>query len=584
MRGILNFFDVTAASAFDVKPEAALAYFKGKGLRSTFDRADIIASEHDTAFTVSKMMDIDLLKDVKDSLDVALSEGVPFNEWSDQLRPLLEAKGWWGRKAVLDPVTGMPIVTQLGSPGRLKTIFRTNLQSAYAAGQWVKIMDQAKDAPYLMYDAVDDYRTRDAHRALDNKVLPVTDKFWRTHYPPLGYNCRCGTIQLSGDDLEEMGLTVDKSPRIKNEDWTNPRTGKVERVPVGVDPGFNHNPGMAREQYIRQLLNEKVRALPDDIRPAAEIGVRATAAEALAAKAMKFDQGTPAGQWHGASWEAAPEWLQPVLLSEQAVELQMSKGGAWARAGKVINMSASYAKDSFYAQDVWRHEFGHILDVRIGAGAYISGSKPFTEAMQADAKDLTKRLNIGIAQSTKAKRAAYVDSYIGINNKMADIPSASERRTYLEDAAKAIDIDLGELISTIRLNSDALNDGISGDMRLGRILHAIKSGDPERFIHEATGRDTGDIMLIRGNWKKGQLGTFSDLFGAATKNKVANAMDGYYGHSNAYYNQRKGYGQQTEAFANLTALAGGQSQLLWELAQRFMPRLTSVYQEIIRNG
>ena len=43
---------------------------------------------------------------------------------------------------------------------RLQNIFRTNLQSAYAVGQWQSIEDNKETAPFLMYDAVEDHRTR----------------------------------------------------------------------------------------------------------------------------------------------------------------------------------------------------------------------------------------------------------------------------------------------------------------------------------------------------------------------------------------------------------------------------------------
>jgi hypothetical protein len=33
-------------------------------------------------------------------------------------------------------------------------------------------------------------------------VLPVDDPFWDTHYPPIGFNCRCGVRSLSESELE----------------------------------------------------------------------------------------------------------------------------------------------------------------------------------------------------------------------------------------------------------------------------------------------------------------------------------------------------------------------------------------------
>lgn len=261
MRGILDFYDLVPASGFDVPSQEAIDRFTAKGLKPSFSWMDVSAEEHKAAFTIAKMMDVDLLADVKKSLDDAISNGVVFKDWAQQIIPTLQAKGWWGKQFMTDPLTGETVQAQLGSPARLQTIFRTNMASAYAAGHWDQIEEQAEDAPFLLYDAIDDYRTRPEHKAWDGKVLPVTDKFWKTHTPPCGWNCRCSVIQLDQSDLEQLGMQPSKSPRTEFNNWTNPRTGKTEKVPAGVDPGF----GQAAEDRVsrlQKLLKEKARDLP----------------------------------------------------------------------------------------------------------------------------------------------------------------------------------------------------------------------------------------------------------------------------------------------------------------------------------
>lgn len=197
--GIASFGDAHVSIGFDVTPQQAVDYFRSKGLRESFNYDDLLAEEHAAAFTVAKMADIDLLRDVHESLQQALQDGMRFQDWADMLRPTLQAKGWWGRQAVRDPVTGATVVSELGSARRLETIFRTNMQSAYAVGQWQQIKEQQTDAPYLMYDAVDDFRTRAQHAAWDNKVLPVSSQWWQTHMPPNGYNCFLPETPIRGD-------------------------------------------------------------------------------------------------------------------------------------------------------------------------------------------------------------------------------------------------------------------------------------------------------------------------------------------------------------------------------------------------
>lgn len=266
----LDFFDIDAQTTFDLPPAQAVEFMARKGLKTSFVWQDVYADQHSNAFTVAKMMDLDLLSEVFEAVNSAILNGDSFAMFSERLIPLLQDAGWWGKKDLVDPVTGNIIEgAQLGSARRLETIFRTNLQSSYAAGQWQQMQEQAEDAPYLMYEAIDDFRTRPEHAAWDNKVLPINSKWWHTHYPPNGWNCRCTTIQLDADDLESFGLKVEPhAPRGKYRDWLNPRTGKTERVPEGIDPGFEFNAGKRQAEELKQLLDEKIDALPPKIRKA----------------------------------------------------------------------------------------------------------------------------------------------------------------------------------------------------------------------------------------------------------------------------------------------------------------------------
>lgn len=278
---LLEYYDAPAAGSFTLPPAQAIAYFKAKGLKVTFDWRDMIGAEHASAFTVAKMADLDLLADVQASLDDAIAQGLSFQSWADTITPLLQQKGWWGRQAVTDPLTGETIVAQLGSPGRLKTIFRTNVQSSYAAGQWEQIQAQKDVAEYLMYDAVDDHRTRPQHAEWDGTVLPVDHDWWTAHYPPNGWNCRCGVIQLSAEDLEDLGLAPSaKAPPGGTSNWTNPRTGKVEKVEKGLDPGWNTNPGATHLATLQKLAAEKIKAMAPKPAAAAAKGMKATEAAA----------------------------------------------------------------------------------------------------------------------------------------------------------------------------------------------------------------------------------------------------------------------------------------------------------------
>lgn len=241
---------------FTLPPEDAMRFFRGKGLQPTYAWQDMLREEHDAAFTVAKMMDVDLLRDVRESVDRAIADGMTLQQWRAELEPELMRRGWWGRAEMADPRTGEVKVVQLGSPRRLRTIFQTNLKTSYAAGQWARIQEVAERRPYLMYDAVMDAATRDEHAEWDGTVLPVDDPWWSTHYPPNGWGCRCSVVQLDARQLERLGKSApDPAP---------PGGG-------GVVAGWDYHPGRDRLPRLLEQLATKARAAGA---PAAEDLVR----------------------------------------------------------------------------------------------------------------------------------------------------------------------------------------------------------------------------------------------------------------------------------------------------------------------
>ncbi len=172
-----------------------------------------------------------------------------------------------------DPLTGKTRIVQLGSAHRLRIIFDTNIRMAYARGRWERIERLREAMPWLRYVAVQDARTRPDHLAWHGTVLPVDHPFWKTHYPPNGWKCRCIVQQLGDDDLERYGYKVSGGPPSGSErtrSWTDRRTGRIHRVPIGIDPGFQHNVGLARPgRDSAARLIRKIDAAPDELARAA---------------------------------------------------------------------------------------------------------------------------------------------------------------------------------------------------------------------------------------------------------------------------------------------------------------------------
>ena len=257
-------------------PEAAIRAFRAKsvGGRFSFDWRDTWAEEHAAAFVVAKAMREEVLEILHAGMDEAISNGRTLRQFRDQVRPLLESEGWWGRTEMVDPVTGRREEVELGTPRRLRTIFRTNMMTAYAAGQWEGIEETKAAFPYLEYVAVDDERTRHTHRELDGTILPVDDPFWDAHYPPNDWNCRCDVVQRSAADLERQGKRVTSAKALAASGATrtrrvrNVRTGRVTTVPRSVTPAFAYNAGKSRLAPITPVPVFDTRANVVALRPA----------------------------------------------------------------------------------------------------------------------------------------------------------------------------------------------------------------------------------------------------------------------------------------------------------------------------
>ena len=255
---------------FGLEPEQAIAYLKAKGYAITWNWQEMLDQAHDQAFTVAKAMRLDLLSDIRAALETALQDGQTLQQFIETLQPVLEAQGWWGKQVIVDGAGNAELV-QLGSPRRLKTIYQTNLQSAYMAGRKASMEDSVDTHPYWRYVAILDGRTRPSHRALSGKVYRHDDPVWSAIYPPNGFNCRCRVTALSGAALQRKGLQVESSAgRMQTETveiGVDKRTGEIRTAQVtGVrttdtagkpvmfrtDPGFNHAPGTGLADMLKR--------------------------------------------------------------------------------------------------------------------------------------------------------------------------------------------------------------------------------------------------------------------------------------------------------------------------------------------
>lgn len=184
-----------SVSADPLKFEEAVQWFRNRVPVTDTEFKDLSEAARRRAFMVSGVAQLDLTNDVFTALEQAVSEGTDFAEWKKEVGEKLQNA--WG-DSVKNPAW------------RLENIYRTNVQSAYAAGRYKQQTDPdvIKARPFWLYDSVLDSRTSTICRNLNGTLLPADDPFWQTRYPPNHFGgCRSGVRSFTRKQTERRGVT-----------------------------------------------------------------------------------------------------------------------------------------------------------------------------------------------------------------------------------------------------------------------------------------------------------------------------------------------------------------------------------------
>lgn len=179
----------------------ALQYARQRKIVLPDDFYSLDLKTRQMAATVSFLSSLEQIETVIKAVNKAIAEGSTFRDF----QKLVEKEGIELPKHYLD------------------NVFRTNIQNAYGHGRWIQQNRNKAKRPYLMYSAINDSRVRPSHLALDKIVLPFEHPFWLTHYPPLGFRCRCTVIALTEKQALKYGITPDdKLPDVAEAlDWSS---------------------------------------------------------------------------------------------------------------------------------------------------------------------------------------------------------------------------------------------------------------------------------------------------------------------------------------------------------------------------
>ena len=141
---------------FDVPPQEAIDYFKRKRILTKPEFNKLSREAKAGAFAVSGIYQQDILESFRKQIETSLRDGATQKTVVNKLKSILDGAGH----------------KELGD-FHLETVVRSNLMSAYGLGRRKQMEEVSDLLPYWQRNAVNDDRTRPAHRALDGVVFPA---------------------------------------------------------------------------------------------------------------------------------------------------------------------------------------------------------------------------------------------------------------------------------------------------------------------------------------------------------------------------------------------------------------------------
>jgi SPP1 gp7 family putative phage head morphogenesis protein len=177
--------------------EAAAAMIGAKPalLAETFKK--LLPELRGRAFTITGITRADALQRIRDRI-AELPQGA---DWAEIRNDIVAEMSPY----MVDPEADIETrgKQQDAAVRKANMLIRHHGFQAYQAANY-DLMDRQRDAlPYWQYLTVGDDNVRESHRALNGLVLPANSPFWRDHYPPWDWGCRCQVIPI---DRETYGM------------------------------------------------------------------------------------------------------------------------------------------------------------------------------------------------------------------------------------------------------------------------------------------------------------------------------------------------------------------------------------------
>jgi SPP1 gp7 family putative phage head morphogenesis protein len=206
----------------------AAALIMGKAAVTPAAYKSLLPDLRARAFTVARISDFDVLRDIMEAI-AKIPEGADWKKTRTQIA------------AEISPYMDESPDGVSASRKKAELLLRTHGYQAYAVGKHAEQTASAAALPWWKYVSVGDGKVRDAHRALDGKIFRSDDPFWKDHYPPWDFGCRCQVVAVTAQEVarieaaeEAAGKSEAERSVPRGDTLEGARKGRLNTGPYGV--------------------------------------------------------------------------------------------------------------------------------------------------------------------------------------------------------------------------------------------------------------------------------------------------------------------------------------------------------------
>jgi SPP1 gp7 family putative phage head morphogenesis protein len=187
--------------------EAAMAFIKSKPavFQSVFQR--MLPELRARAFVISGIESATVVQRIRDRL-ADLPQGA---DWNAIKRDVAGELGPWFEDPNAEPEVRAKQLA--AAERRSELLLRVHGFQAYQAVQHEVMVETMDAMPYWQYLTMGDDAVRPEHAALNGIILPADSPFWKTHFPPWDWGCRCQAVAVGREEAEAIGRRAEDGGR-----------------------------------------------------------------------------------------------------------------------------------------------------------------------------------------------------------------------------------------------------------------------------------------------------------------------------------------------------------------------------------